>query len=169
MASIGFAAWFVRPHLDHARLKANPVVALHQAAANIAVDPTRADWERSMVWIAWYLGPLTVAAAILAAALLTRALLRRSSLDALAGIAPLGPAGAMYLWRASAFPDHVWVDRRFLDSALPLFTILAFGLIVAVVWCRPASVPRPYRSEPHSWSGRLRCCSRSRSLPPYAR
>ena len=95
-----------------------------------------------MVWMSWYLGPFTIAAAIIAAALLARAVLRRRWLDALAGRRVAGPASALYLWRASAYPDQVWVERRYLDSALPLITVLAFGLVVALARWRPGAVPR---------------------------
>ena len=76
VAAAGFLIWIVRPHVDHVRMLSNPVVSGHQAAAGLAVDATRSYWERSLTWMSWYLGPLSVAAAIIAVALLARAVLR---------------------------------------------------------------------------------------------
>ena len=139
---LGFSAWFVRPRFAHVRGAPNQVIAAFQAAANIPVDPTRSYWERSVVWMSWYLGPVTVAAAIVAAALLARSLVRRTWRDAFVGVAILGPPSVLYLWRASAFADQVWVDRRYLDSALPLLTLLAFALVAALAAGAPRGLPR---------------------------
>jgi hypothetical protein len=113
---LGFAGWFVRPHVQH-----------------IVVDQAPKYFERSLVWMSWYLGPITLAAAIVAAGLLARSLLLGRSRHALAPVLVLAPASALYLWKALAAPDHVWVDRRFLVSAIPLFVMLAFGLAASLV------------------------------------
>jgi hypothetical protein len=118
------------------------MIAELQSGSHVSVDATRAYWERSMVWMGWYLGPVTVAAAIIAAALLARALVRRRSVDALAGVALLGPMSVLYLWRAHATPDQVWVMRRFLISALPALVLLAFGLVAALARWLPPRLPR---------------------------
>jgi hypothetical protein len=107
------------------------LVAGLQAAEHVAVDPTRNYFERSMVWMAWYLGPLTVAVAIIGAALLARQLLLGRMSRALAVLLVLGPGSALYLYKANAFSDHVWVTRRFLVSSFPLLILLALGLAAA--------------------------------------
>jgi hypothetical protein len=142
IAALGFGAWFVRPRFEQLRVASSTLVAELQMGAHVSVDATRSYWERSMVWMTWYLGPVAVAAAIIGAALLARSLIRRRSLEALAGVALLGPVSVMYLWRADATPDQVWVMRRFLISALPLLTLLAFGLIAAIARWVPARIPR---------------------------
>ena len=81
-----------------------------------------------MSWMSWYLGPLTLAAAIVGAALLVRALIRGRLLRTIVVLAFLVPTSVLYLWKASAFPDHVWVTRRFLVTAFPLLILLAVGL-----------------------------------------
>jgi hypothetical protein len=48
----------------------------------------------------------------------------------------------LYLWRAHATPDQVWVMRRFLISALPALILLAFGLVAALARWVPARIPR---------------------------
>jgi len=40
----------------------------------------------------------------------------------------LVPGSLVYLWKASAVPDHVWVMRRFLVSAFPTLVLLGVGL-----------------------------------------
>jgi hypothetical protein len=52
---------------------------------------------------------------------------------AIAFLALLGPASALYLWRASATPDQVWVMRRYLPSAVPLFVLAAFWLVAMLL------------------------------------
>ncbi|HWS48187.1 MAG TPA: hypothetical protein VN636_20150 [Acidimicrobiia bacterium] len=124
----GAFLWFVRPSALQMHSTVNQLVVGLQRAEGRTIDGTRSYYEQSMRWITWYLGPIVVAAAIVAAALLTRELLTGRSRRALAPVLVLGPAAALYIWDASASPDHVWVDRRFLVSAIPLFVLLAFGL-----------------------------------------
>ena len=113
-----------------------------QQAAGLALDPKRTYAERSFGWMSWYLGPIAVAAAIVAAALLVRRLLDRQMHETLAGIALLGPASAIYLWRPNISTDQIWVMRRYLFSALPLLTLLAFGLVAGLWHFVPKGIPR---------------------------
>jgi hypothetical protein len=142
VAVAGLGAWFVRPHLQHMRGRAMPLIGGLQAAEHATVDPMRTYGERSIVWMSWYLGPVTLVAAIIGAALLARSLLRGQTRFALAGLALLGPTSALYLWRPSAVPDQLWVTRRYLFSAFPLLTLLAFGLVAALARTAPRQVPR---------------------------
>jgi hypothetical protein len=127
----GLFAWFVRPRVQHVHGAYEGLVAGLQAAEHVAIDPTRNYYERSMVWMAWYLGPLTVAAAIVGAALLARQILLGRRSRTLAVLLLLGPGSALYLYKASAFSDHIWVTRRFLVSSFPLLILLAVGLAAA--------------------------------------
>jgi hypothetical protein len=92
--------------------------------------------------MSWYLGPVVAAAGIIGAALLLRRIIRDRQLGGVALVAMLGPASALYLWRAKAFPDQVWVMRRYLISALPLLLLLAFSLVASLLRWVPARVPR---------------------------
>jgi hypothetical protein len=141
---VGFGLWFVRPRVQHVHGASNGLVKGLQQSAGVALDPTRTYAERTMTWMSWYLGPITVAAAIVAAALLTWMLVRRKMWFALAGIALLGPSSAIYLWRPNISSDQVWVMRRYLFSALPFFTLLAFGLVAALLRVEPKRVPRMF-------------------------
>src|SRR5256885_300632 len=85
----------------------------------------------------WYLGWPTLAAAIIGAGALVAALLLGRQVRTLAVAALLAPASLLYLWKANAVPDHVWVTRRFVVSAFPALVLLAFGLAV-FLFTRPA-------------------------------
>jgi hypothetical protein len=133
----GFFAWLIRPRLQHLHSKAVGLIGGLQGLEHVAIDPTRNYWERSMVWMSWYLGPLTVAAAIIGAAFLTRELLLGRRLRAVGALVVLAPGSALYLYKASAVSDQVWVTRRFLVSAFPLLVLLALGLASACAGIRP--------------------------------
>jgi hypothetical protein len=100
--------------------------------------------------MSWYLGPVTVAAGIVAAALLARALARGAWSTALPAVAALAPPSALYLWNPRAFPDQVWVSRRLIASAVPALVLLGFGL-AAVLW----QSSRPDRPGRPGWPGWL--------------
>jgi len=142
VAVVGFGFWLVRPRVQHVHGALNPLVGGLQQAAHVAFDPTRTYAERTMQWMSWYLGPITVGAAIVGAALLVGILVRGRLWFALAGIALLGPSSVIYLWRPNISSDQIWVMRRYLFSALPLLTLLAFGLVAALLRLAPKQLPR---------------------------
>ena len=75
----------------------------------------------------WYMGPLTLSAAIIGAGVLVAAVLLGRAKREVAAVALLGPASLLYLWQANAVPDQVWVTRRFLVSAFPTLVLLGVG------------------------------------------
>ncbi|MDQ1455712.1 MAG: hypothetical protein QOH28_1332 [Actinomycetota bacterium] len=143
----GFFAWIFRPRIQHLHVGV-PIglVGGLQAAEHVAVDPTRTYFERSLTWMGWYLGPLTLAVAIIGAALLVRELLLGRMTRVIGVLVVLAPGSILYLYKADAVPDHVWVTRRFLVSAFPLLVLLALGLAAACAGTRPrerfGAVPR---------------------------
>ncbi len=137
VALAGFGVWALRPRLQHEHGEGAAIVYLQQAE-HVTVDATRVYFERSMSWMAWYLGPLTLAVAIVGAALLVRALLLGRRLRTLAALAVLLPGTLLYLYRANAVPDHVWITRRFLVSAMPTLVLLALGF---AAYCAGARAP----------------------------
>ncbi len=139
---VGFGAWVIRPAVQHVHGASNLLIAGLQQAARVKVDPTRNYAERSVVWLSWYLGPVAIAAAIIGGALLVRALIRGEQWFALAAIALLAPSSAVYLWKPNISTDQIWVMRRYLFSALPLVTLLVFGLVAALLRFAPAGIPR---------------------------
>jgi len=127
----GFVAWFVRPALQTIRAgRPNSVVATVQGLTRLAVDPTRRYYEHSVSWVSWYLGPSTLALAIIGAALAASAFVRgKLRVQAQVGAALLVPPALMYLWRPSITPDQIWAMRRFVPAALPLLVLAAFGAL----------------------------------------
>ena len=143
VGAAGFFAWVIRPRVEHLHSPALGLVGGLQAAEHVAVDPTRNYFERSVTWMGWYLGPLTLAVAIIGAALLVRELLRGRMARVIGPLAVLAPGSLLYLYKADAASDHPWVTRRFLVSAFPLLVLLALGLAAAVAgWQRFGGAPR---------------------------
>jgi hypothetical protein len=120
------ALWFVRPHVQEARSPVESgLVGLLQEAEGQPVEPDRSYDEDSMRWLAWYLGPLTLAVGIAGAAHAARRLVTRGGPALATTVLVAAPAAALYLWRPNAAPDHIWVMRRFVPAALPLVAVLA--------------------------------------------
>jgi hypothetical protein len=144
---LGVGVWALRPALQTLHGPPVGLVAELQALEHAPViDATRQYYEYSLTWMSWYLGPVTVAAAILGAGVLVGAWLTRRQLRTLGPAALLAPASALYLWRAEALSDHVWATRRFLVSAFPSFVLLAFGLAAfGFGWIGPGRVSRAVR------------------------
>jgi hypothetical protein len=124
---LGFAVWAFRPRLQIVRGDGRAIVGL-QKTEHVAVDATRLYFERSLSWMSWYLGPLTLALAIVGAGLLVRALLLGRMTRTVSVLSVLLPGSLLYLYKARAVPDHVWVTRRFLVSALPILVLLGLGM-----------------------------------------
>jgi hypothetical protein len=134
----GFGAWILRPHLQTARGGLQGLTYSLQQSEHQVIDATRTYSERSISWMGWYLGPITVAVAIIALALLLRAFLVGRYVRTFAALALLAPGTALYLYKPDAAPDHVWVDRRFLSTAFPTLILLAVGLAAAVFFVKSA-------------------------------
>jgi hypothetical protein len=141
----GFLAWLVRPRVQHLRGGVVGLVGGLQAAEHVTFDPTRKYFEQSFRWMSWYLGPLTLAVAIIAAAFLMRELLLGRMTRAIGALAVLAPGTLLYLYEADAAPDHPWVTRRFLVGAFPVLILLALGLAAAGSGARSAGRGRGAR------------------------
>jgi hypothetical protein len=124
------------------RMKNVPTVQGFQTLEHVARDGTRTYYERSLQWMSWYLGPIALTAAIIGAGILVTLVLRGRWRDSVGALFLFGPATVMYLWRASAIPDHVWVTRRFLPAAFPLILLMTFWLVVYLSRDAPQRVPR---------------------------
>ena len=140
VAVIGLFAWAFRPSLQDTRGEVLGAIKALELREHVGGDGTRRYYERSLTWMQWYLGWPTLAFAIAGAGLLTAALLLGRRPRALAATALLAPTSLLYLWKASAAPDHIWVARRFLTSAFPAFVLLAFG-VAAFLFTRTGRAP----------------------------
>ena len=79
----------------------------------------------TVVWLFWYLGPITLVLGVAGTALL----LRRSILgwrpEVLVLLATLGIPALLYLIRPAITPDQVWAMRRFLPAVIPAALLMA--------------------------------------------
>jgi len=128
-------AWFVRPHVETTTEVPNTLVGFLQQAEGVVVDSARRYYEHSMEWLSWYLGPVTLALGIVGVAIavwwVIRGYGRRTGL-ALALGAFLAPT-VLYVWRARAVPDQMWVMRRFLPVTIPGVALACFA-VLAMMW-----------------------------------
>ena len=138
LGTVGLAAfaWFVRPEIETTtEAVSNSLVEAIQAADGTVLEPTRRYFESSMEWLSWYLGPLALGVGILGIALAVRwVVLGKSARTglALALGAFLAPT-LLYLWRARAVPDQLWVMRRFLPLTIPGIALACFA-VLAMMW-----------------------------------
>jgi hypothetical protein len=88
-----------------------------------------------MEWLSWYLGPVTLALGVIGVAIavwwVIRGHGRRTGLALALGVF-LAPT-ALYLWRARAVPDQMWVMRRFLPVTIPGVALACFA-VLAMMW-----------------------------------
>ncbi len=135
---VGFGAWAFRPKLQQFHAADGAIVGLQQTE-HVVVDSTKMYWEWSLTWTAWYLGPITLALGMVALALVVRAVLLGRMTRIVGALVLILPGSLLYLYQASAVPDHVWVTRRFLLGAYPLFILLALGLASVMASVRSSS------------------------------
>ncbi len=153
---VGLLLWFVRPQVEVAR-SSRPFeyIGAMQAAEGEPVEPDRRYDERSVQWLAWYLGPPAVAAAIAGAAIVVHRAGRGPLTPIVVPWLVLGGGTLLYLWRPSITPDHVWASRRFVPAVLPLAATLAAVTVTALTdgvrgrarrrWPRAEPVDRRWR------------------------
>lgn len=136
----------VRPLFATGHAPAAPGVQAYigsiQQRDGTAVDPTRTYAEHSVVWLAWYLGPLATALALPGVALLGWRAVRRGRMDTLPFLLILVSTAGLYLYDPSIAPDQIWAMRRYLPIVIPG---AAVATAVALSWLL-GRVPR--RSVP---------------------
>lgn len=123
------AAWSLRPALQHTRSAVNSTTAAAQKSEGLLLDPSRTYDEQTMNWMAWYLGAVGLAFAIVGIGLLLSHLIRRPTpaITLLLTIAGIGTA--LYLWTAQITPTQIWAMRRYVPAALP-FLVLASAFAI---------------------------------------
>jgi hypothetical protein len=123
------AAWSLRPALQHAHSVSNVTAAAAQSSEGLPPDPTRTYGEQTMNWIAWYLGAVTLAFAIVGIGILISRVIRRSEPAAALLLTVAGVGTALYLWTPQITPTQIWAMRRFVPAALP-FLVLTSGFAI---------------------------------------
>lgn len=119
-------AWSLRPAGPKQMLSgptADTIKALERLENLPVVPETFA--EHSMQWMAWYIGPITLALAIAGLAYLTSVVIGRGHPAALVVLALTGPLTVYYLWNPSITPEQIWAMRRFVPVSLPLLLLAA--------------------------------------------
>ncbi|HSO05039.1 MAG TPA: hypothetical protein VLQ92_11195, partial [Candidatus Limnocylindrales bacterium] len=86
-------------------------IATAQRAAGVAVDGTRSYDEMTVLWLGWYLGPITLVLAVAGMALLLRGSIVGWRPEVLVLLATLGIPSLLYLIRPAITPDQVWAMR----------------------------------------------------------
>jgi hypothetical protein len=135
----------------------NAMVAGLQAQQGLAVDGTRTYAEQSVRWLSWYVGPVTLVAALATAAMVAAVAVRwwYSSRPGAGPARPVPPwlipaaialgSVLLTLYRPGVTPDHPWADRRFVPVVLPAVTLAAAAAAArAVAWARarrPGGLP----------------------------
>jgi hypothetical protein len=136
--AVALGAWFIRPEVQPMH---HQLLNALQRGGRLVFPILTAKYETSMWWMSWYLGPITLLAAIVGAGFLVRELLRGRRLYALGPAFLLVPGTVLFLWYAEAYTDQVWVTRRYLTTAFPLIILLAIGL-GALLWRTRAPLAR---------------------------
>ena len=112
-----------------------------QAAEGLSDDPTRNYGENSAWWLVWYLGAPTILLSIGGWALSVRAIGRRDNHPGLPALLIVTVLAALYLWRPSINPDHIWAMRRFLPVVVP-GALLFGGIAIEFVLTLTSSAKR---------------------------
>ena len=107
------------------------------------IDPTRTYAENTVTWLAWYAGPLAVAAALLGTALLLARAVRSRDLQLVPYLLVLGLTAGLYLVQPSITPDQIWAMRRYVPVVLPGVAIGAAFVLGLVLARLPARLRLP--------------------------
>ena len=140
------AAWLIRPRVQEARGESQlwGLIGNLQVAEGAERDLFRRYSEQSVEWMAWYLGPLTLALAIAGLSVLASIVwVRRVPIAGILSAVFLLFAGAIYWWSPRNTPDHIWVMRRYMPVILPGLAVFAVFAVVygasklPIQWRRP--------------------------------
>lgn len=123
------------------------LVANLQAQQGLPVDGGRTYAEQTLVWMSWWVGPLTLVIALAAAAALAQRAASRwvDGRPLRAWTAPLlvGALSSVLTWyRPGITPDHPWADRRLL-IALPFVVLLVTAAAAVLTRWSTRRMPLP--------------------------
>ena len=138
-AALG-ALWLVRPLLgaDRDSTVRWGVLASIQEREGEAVDLFRSYYEHSVNWVAWYVGPITVALGILGLGFMAARLVQGRLDPALtAALALFGTGGLVYLVEPSITPDQIWATRRLVPIVLVALVLAAAVMLERLIELAP--------------------------------
>jgi len=152
LVALAAFAWFVRPVVEVARdipARTNATIADLQGREGQEVDVPRSYDELTMIWLDWYVGPVTLVLGVLGLAYLSFRILRGRDLRLAPFVLVVGFATAIYVWQPGIFPVHYWASRRFLPVSFPGLVLLAVLVCErAFAWGRHSQDQRVRRVVP---------------------
>jgi hypothetical protein len=93
----------------------------------VPIEPERIYSEMSLEWQARYQGYVPISFAFIAVGVAAYAILKRAD-SRVPILLTMLAVSAVYFWRPSITPDHLWAMRRFVPVVLPLgFIVTAVG------------------------------------------
>lgn len=123
------------------RMGRNTFTEAVQYEEGLPIDGTRSYDERSVEWLAWWVGWPTLALAAVGAALLAYRVVGGGGHPWLPLLPLLLGSPALTLWRPAITPDHPWWTRRFVVVAIPALALLAaWAVREAVRRCPPGTL-----------------------------
>jgi hypothetical protein len=132
-------AWLIRPMVTESTGNPYGLESL-QESEGLQVDPNRSYAELSLQWVSWYYGAAFVVLAALGcvAVMVDIANNRGTKGKGWLPLLILVGFSALYFWRPSVNPDHIWVMRRFLTVVLPIGSLVAAVAVdrAVSVWSR---------------------------------
>jgi hypothetical protein len=124
----GVYGLFIRPITEVATTNDPiPLVAGLQEREGVPIEPERIYSEMSLEWQARYQGYVPISFAFIAVGVAAYAILKRAD-SRVPILLTMLAVSAVYFWRPSITPDHLWAMRRFVPVVLPLgFIVTAVG------------------------------------------
>ena len=124
----GVYGLFIRPITEVATTdRPISLVAGLQDREGVPIEPERVYDEMSLEWQARYQGYVPISFAFIAVGVAAYATLKRADSRVPILLTSLA-VSAVYFWRPSISPDHLWAMRRFVSVVLPLgFIVTAVG------------------------------------------
>ena len=140
LVALAAFAWFVRPYVEVARdipARTNQAIASLQTREGLPVDIPRSYDELTMIWLAWYVGPVTLGVGVLGLAWLSARVLRGRDLRLAPFVLVVGLMTAVYVWKPGIFPVQYWASRRFLPVTFPGLVLITM-LVAEQLWTQAA-------------------------------
>ena len=132
------AMWALRPALQHqSQANYSPTIAGLQKQEGLAVNGRELYGQDTMRWMSWYLGPVTLALAVVGLCVLIWRAVRHANAAATLVLGITATLTAIYLWKPNITPDQIWAMRRFVPASLPLLVLAAAAALDAAIAALP--------------------------------
>ncbi|MDZ7786328.1 MAG: hypothetical protein U5L95_04380 [Candidatus Saccharibacteria bacterium] len=89
-------------------------------------------YERSFIWVAWYIGPVIASFGALGLAFFSGLMVKRKDLYLLAPLLVIVSTSIFYIYNPNIHPDHIWAARRFLPVIFPGFVVFGLGFLAYI-------------------------------------